>query len=50
MQTLQTVTLGKNDSTLTRLGIGTWAWGDKLFGAMAAITMPSKSKPRLKQP
>lgn len=31
MQTLQTVTLGKNGPTLTRLGIGTWAWGDKLF-------------------
>jgi aryl-alcohol dehydrogenase-like predicted oxidoreductase len=31
MQTLQTTTLGENGPTLTSLGIGTWAWGDKLF-------------------
>lgn len=31
MQTLQTVTLTPNGPTLTAIGIGTWAWGDKLF-------------------
>lgn len=31
MQTLQTTTLGENGPTFTSLGIGTWAWGDKLF-------------------
>jgi len=31
MQTLQTTTLGENGPTVTSLGIGTWAWGDKLF-------------------
>lgn len=31
MQTLQTVTLGQKGPTLTQIGIGTWAWGDKLF-------------------
>ncbi len=28
---MQTKTLGKNGLTVTALGIGTWAWGDKLF-------------------
>lgn len=28
---MQTITLGLNGSTVTPLGIGTWAWGDKLF-------------------
>lgn len=28
---MQTATLGKNGSTVTALGIGTWSWGDKLF-------------------
>lgn len=28
---MQTVTLGKQGPTVTALGIGTWAWGDKLF-------------------
>lgn len=28
---MQTITLGQNGSTVTALGIGTWAWGDKLF-------------------
>ncbi|HEY9673602.1 MAG TPA: aldo/keto reductase [Waterburya sp.] len=28
---MQTITLGKNGPTVTALGIGTWAWGDKLF-------------------
>ncbi len=31
MQTMQTITLGQNGPTVTALGIGTWAWGDKLF-------------------
>lgn len=31
MQALQTTTLGQNGTTVTALGIGTWAWGDKLF-------------------
>lgn len=31
MQTLQTVTLSQKGPTLTQIGIGTWAWGDKLF-------------------
>ena len=28
---MQTVTLGQNGPSVTALGIGTWAWGDKLF-------------------
>lgn len=28
---MQTTTLGQNGPTVTSLGIGTWAWGDKLF-------------------
>ena len=28
---MQTITLGQNGPTMTALGIGTWAWGDKLF-------------------
>lgn len=28
---VQTTTLGPNGPTVTQLGIGTWAWGDKLF-------------------
>ena len=28
---VQTLTLGINGPTVTALGIGTWAWGDKLF-------------------
>ncbi|MDY6783092.1 MAG: aldo/keto reductase [Cyanobacteriota bacterium] len=28
---MQTVTLGTNGPTIPALGIGTWAWGDKLF-------------------
>ena len=28
---MQTVTLGKDGPTVPALGIGTWAWGDKLF-------------------
>ncbi len=28
---MQTLTLGQNGPTVTALGIGTWAWGDKLF-------------------
>ncbi len=28
---MQTITLGQNGPTVTALGIGTWAWGDKLF-------------------
>lgn len=28
---MQTTTLGQNGPTVTALGIGTWAWGDKLF-------------------
>jgi aryl-alcohol dehydrogenase-like predicted oxidoreductase len=28
---VQTVTLGKDGPAVTALGIGTWAWGDKLF-------------------
>ncbi len=28
---MQTVTLGNNGAVVTALGIGTWAWGDKLF-------------------
>ncbi|NEQ20389.1 MAG: aldo/keto reductase [Microcoleus sp. SIO2G3] len=28
---MQTTTLGENGPTVTSLGIGTWAWGDKLF-------------------
>lgn len=31
MQTMQTITLGQNGPAVTALGIGTWAWGDKLF-------------------
>jgi aryl-alcohol dehydrogenase-like predicted oxidoreductase len=27
---MQTITLGQNGPTVTALGIGTWAWGDKL--------------------
>lgn len=30
---MQTVTLGKNGSAVTALGVGTWAWGDNLFWA-----------------
>lgn len=29
--TFQTLNLGKTNLTVTALGIGTWAWGDKLF-------------------
>jgi aryl-alcohol dehydrogenase-like predicted oxidoreductase len=28
---MQTVTLGTNGPTTTALGVGTWAWGDRLF-------------------
>jgi aryl-alcohol dehydrogenase-like predicted oxidoreductase len=28
---MQTTSLGQNGPTVTSLGIGTWAWGDKLF-------------------
>ncbi|HEY9601883.1 MAG TPA: aldo/keto reductase [Allocoleopsis sp.] len=28
---MQTIALGQNGPTVTALGIGTWAWGDKLF-------------------
>lgn len=28
---MQTIALGQNQPTVTALGIGTWAWGDKLF-------------------
>ena len=28
---MQTTSLGQNGPTVTALGIGTWAWGDKLF-------------------
>lgn len=28
---MQTIALGQNGLTVTALGIGTWAWGDKLF-------------------
>ena len=28
---MQTLTLGQDGPTVTALGIGTWAWGDKLF-------------------
>lgn len=28
---MQTITLGQKGPTVTALGIGTWAWGDKLF-------------------
>jgi aryl-alcohol dehydrogenase-like predicted oxidoreductase len=28
---VETIQLGTNGPTVTRLGIGTWAWGDKLF-------------------
>lgn len=28
---MQTITLGQNGPTVTALGIGAWAWGDKLF-------------------
>ena len=28
---MQTIQLGKEGETVTALGIGTWAWGDKLF-------------------
>lgn len=28
---MQTITLGQTGPTVTALGIGTWAWGDKLF-------------------
>jgi aryl-alcohol dehydrogenase-like predicted oxidoreductase len=28
---MQTVTLGTNGPTATALGVGTWAWGDRLF-------------------
>jgi aryl-alcohol dehydrogenase-like predicted oxidoreductase len=28
---MQTITLGQDGLTVTALGIGTWAWGDKLF-------------------
>lgn len=28
---MQTINLGQNGPTVTALGIGTWAWGDKLF-------------------
>lgn len=28
---MQTITLGQNGPSVTAMGIGTWAWGDKLF-------------------
>jgi aryl-alcohol dehydrogenase-like predicted oxidoreductase len=28
---MQTITLGQDGPTVTALGIGAWAWGDKLF-------------------
>lgn len=30
---MQTIKLGSNGSTVTALGVGTWAWGDTLFWA-----------------
>ena len=30
---MQTTKLGSNGSTVTALGVGTWAWGDTLFWA-----------------
>lgn len=47
---MRTIALTPSGPQVPQMGIGTWAWGDRLFGTMAATTVRRKcatpSKPR----